>query len=95
MNVCARGRASGGFTLIELLFVVALVAVLAAIATPVYLNYVTKVRLAGHAQFVLETLRLARIEAVTRRITRQRVRQHQSQRLRDRLSRANRTRRAR
>jgi prepilin-type N-terminal cleavage/methylation domain-containing protein len=68
MNVCARGRANGGFTLIELLFVVALVAVLAAIATPVYLNYVTKVRLAGHAQFVLETLRLARIEAVTRRI---------------------------
>ncbi len=63
-----RRRAHGGFTLIELLFVIALIAVLAVIAAPSYLNYVTKVRLAGHAQFVLETLRLARIEAVTRRI---------------------------
>ncbi len=68
MNVCERGRANGGFTLIELLFVIALIAVLAVIAAPSYLNYLTKVRLAGHGQFVLETLRLARIEAVTRRI---------------------------
>ena len=61
-----RRRANGGFTLIELLFVIALIAVLAVIAAPSYLNYFTKVKLAGHAQFVLETLRLARTDAVTR-----------------------------
>ncbi|MFQ5546390.1 MAG: GspH/FimT family pseudopilin [Acidiferrobacterales bacterium] len=59
-------RADSGFTLIELLFVVAMIAILALIAAPSYLNYATKVKLAGHAQFVLETLRLARVEAVTR-----------------------------
>lgn len=42
------------------------IAVLAALAYPRYLDYAAKVRLAGNAQFVLETLRLARIEAVTR-----------------------------
>ncbi len=62
------GRANGGFTLIELLFVTALIAVLAIIAAPAYLDYSTKAKLAGHGQFVLETLRLARVEAVTRSI---------------------------
>lgn len=47
------------------MFVLVVIAVLAAIAVPRYLDYAAKVRLAGHAQFVLETLRLARIEAVT------------------------------
>lgn len=58
----------GGFTLIELTLVLVVIAVLAAIAAPRYLDYAAKVRLAGHAQFVLETLRLARIEAVTREL---------------------------
>ncbi len=68
MNVCERRSANGGFTLIELLFVAVLVAVLAGIAVPRYQNYAAKARLAGHAQFALETLRLARLEAVTRYI---------------------------
>jgi Tfp pilus assembly protein FimT len=50
------------------MFVLVVIAVLAAIAVPRYLDYAAKVRLAGHAQFVLETLRLARIEAVTREL---------------------------
>lgn len=59
-------RADGGFTLIEIVFVLAVIAILAVIALPRYLDYAAAVRLAGHAQFVHETLRLARIEAVTR-----------------------------
>jgi Tfp pilus assembly protein FimT len=45
-----------------------MIAVLAVIAVPRYLNYLAEARLAGHAQFALETVRLARIEAVTRDI---------------------------
>lgn len=61
-------RVNSGFTLFELLIVILMIAVLAVIAVPRYLNYLATVRLAGHAQFTLETLRLARIEAVTRDI---------------------------
>ena len=59
-------QGNGGYTLIELLFVAVLVAILAAIAVPVYWDYAAEARLAGHAQFAVETLRLARVEAVTR-----------------------------
>lgn len=59
-------RANRGFTLIEIVVVLTVIAVLAALAVPRYLDYAAEVRLVGHAQFVHETLRLARIEAVTR-----------------------------
>ena len=63
---CRSRRASAGFTLIEILVALVVIAVLAVLALPRYLDYAAAARLAGHAQFVHETLRLARIEAVTR-----------------------------
>lgn len=45
------------------------IGILAAIAFPTYQRYVAATRLAGHAQFVVETLRLARFEVFTRKVT--------------------------
>lgn len=45
------------------------IGILAAIAFPTYQRYVSATRLAGHAQFVVETLRLARFEVFTRKVT--------------------------
>lgn len=45
------------------------IGILAAIAFPTYQRYVAATRLAGHAQFIVETLRLARFEVFTRKVT--------------------------
>ncbi len=45
------------------------IGILATIAFPTYQRYVTATRLAGHAQFIVETLRLARFEVFTRKVT--------------------------
>ena len=58
-----------GFSLIELLFVLFIVGILSTIAIPTYKRYIATSRLAGHAQFVVETFRLARLEVFTRKVT--------------------------
>jgi prepilin-type N-terminal cleavage/methylation domain-containing protein len=67
----SRRRSSSvcGFSLIELLFVLFIVGILSVIAIPSYKRYIATTRLAGHAQFVVETFRLARLEVFTRKVT--------------------------
>jgi type IV fimbrial biogenesis protein FimT len=62
-------RSIRGFSLIELLFVLFIVGILSVIAVPTYQRYVATTRLAGQAQFAVETFRLARLEVFTRKVT--------------------------
>jgi prepilin-type N-terminal cleavage/methylation domain-containing protein len=64
-----RSRRVQGFSLIEVLFVLFIVGILSVIAIPTYKRYIATTRLAGHGQFVVETLRLARLEVFTRKVT--------------------------
>ncbi|MFQ5757292.1 MAG: GspH/FimT family pseudopilin [Acidiferrobacterales bacterium] len=59
-------KTNAGFTLLDLMITVAITGILTAIAIPSYWNYVIDTRLTGNAQFLAESLHLARIEAVTR-----------------------------
>jgi prepilin-type N-terminal cleavage/methylation domain-containing protein len=64
-----HSRGVRGFSLIEVLFVLFIVGILSVIAIPSYKRYIATTRIAGHAQFVVETLRLARLEVFMRKVT--------------------------
>lgn len=59
-------RDRGGFTLVELMITVAVMAILAAIATPAMQGLINANRLAGAASELESTLQIARSEAVRR-----------------------------
>ena len=62
-------REARGFTLIEVMVVVAMVAVLAAIATPSWQEFVANRRLAGAARQVFNGFQHARMKAVKEGVT--------------------------
>src|SRR5437879_6558043 len=57
---------SSGFSLIELTIALAIFALLVGLGLPSYRDWIASRQLANHAEFLVETLNLARSEAVQR-----------------------------
>jgi type IV fimbrial biogenesis protein FimT len=66
MSVCKRSNHALGFTLIELLLGICLLCLIMTFAVPTYGHWIASRQLANHAEFLAETLNLARSEAVKR-----------------------------
>ncbi len=66
MPLPVQRRHASGFTLIELLIGVCLLCLIFALAGPTYGRWLASRQLANHAEFLTETLNLARSEAVKR-----------------------------
>ena len=66
MPVCKRSNDTLGFTLIELLLGICLLCLIVTLAVPTYGHWIASRQLANHAEFLTETLNLARSEAVKR-----------------------------
>lgn len=61
-----RPRAAAAFTLIESVAGLAIVAVLGALAAPLFRDWIAAYQLANHARHIAETMAIARTEAVRR-----------------------------
>ena len=66
MPVAAERLCAPGFTLIELLIGICLLCLVYALAGPAYARWLASRQLANHAEFLAESLNLARSEAVKR-----------------------------
>ena len=66
MPVCKRSNHTFGFTLIELLLGICLLCLIVTFAVPSYGRWIASRQLANHAEFLHQSLNLARSEAVKR-----------------------------
>lgn len=68
MRPASAARHGQGFTLIELMVTIAVLAIIIALATPSFTSVINNNRLSSHANELVASLQLARMEAVRRNV---------------------------